>query len=182
MAQAHQINNIKPSARESPGKQVGLLRIMHPRIKQLHYTTCANLRAVGLILILPTFSGVFMLEKFCSEKNQKDIVSALGVGDEPMANSLYQLCRENIQQDNENFIKYRQLQKQFSDEGISKDEWAQMDTHKEKADREVKALNLDLLITLKKQQDPSGVCTIDFSDSGDIYKGDGEITCKKGRK
>ena len=73
---------------------------------------------MGLILISQTISGVFMLEKFCSEKNQKDIVSALRDGDEPMADSLHQLCRENIQQDNQHFLRYRELQRKFSDEGI----------------------------------------------------------------
>lgn len=123
-----------------------------------------------------------MLEKFCSEKNQKDIVSALRDGDEPMADSLHQLCRENIQQDNQHFLRYRELQRKFSDEGISKDEWALMDLNKDKADREIKGLNLELLNTIKRQQDPSGVCTLDFSKSGNIYNADTEITCKKGSK
>lgn len=123
-----------------------------------------------------------MLEKFCSEKNQKDIVNALRDGDEPMADSLYQLCRENIQQDNQHFLKYRELQRKFSDGGISKDEWAMMDLNKDKADREIKGLNLELLNSIKKQQDPSGVCTLDFSKSGSIYNADTEITCKKSEK
>jgi hypothetical protein len=72
-----------------------------------------------------------------------------------MADSLHQLCRENIQQDNQHFLRYRELQRKFSDEGISKDEWALMDLNKDKADREIKGLNLELLNTIKSNKTPA---------------------------
>ncbi len=119
------------------------------------------------------------LDDYCSAKQQDVIVNSLAKGDQLMADSYYHLCLDQIRGNNPDLKAQQNLQSKFSHDGLSQAELTAMEHKKESGDRQVRALDLELLHNIKSRQNENGLCTIDFDQVGNPYVPDVKITCKK---